>query len=99
MLYIFSKKLPVVSMIIVIALRFVPLITNRAREIGKIHKPSLKDDSFINKAKSKGKVMGITVAWSLEESMFTAKSMKSRGYGSSKRTCYLSYKLSQIDML
>ena len=97
MLYIFSKKLPVVSMIIVMALRFVPLITNRAREIGKIHKPSLKDDSFINKAKSKGKVMGITVAWSLEESMFTAKSMKSRGYGSSKRTCYLSYKLSQID--
>ncbi len=97
MLYIFSKKLPVVSMIIVMVLRFVPLITNRAREIGKIHKPSLKDDSFINKAKSKGKVMGITVAWSLEESMFTAKSMKSRGYGSSKRTCYLSYKLSQID--
>ena len=42
MLYIFSKKLPVVSMIIVMALRFVPLITNRAREIGKIHKPSLK---------------------------------------------------------
>lgn len=97
MLYIFSKKLPVVSMIIVMALRFVPLITNRAREIGKIHKPSLKDDSFINKAKSKGKVMGITVALSLEESMFTAKSMKSCGYGSSKRTCYLSYKLSQID--
>lgn len=97
MLHIFSKKLPIISMIIIMALRFVPLLNNRAREIAKINKLSLQNESFVNKARTMGKIMGITIAWSLEESMFTAKSMKSRGYGSFKRTSYLSYEFSKMD--
>ena len=138
MLYIFSKKLPIISMIIVIALRFIPLINSRAIEVQKLN--NLKnngvefdnedcDDSnkmdldefnsnintdynskFINRLKSNkriaaiikeaktlGKIMGITVSWSLEESMFTAKSMKARGYNAAERTSYLSYKFGNAD--
>ena len=183
MLYIFSKKLPIISMIIVMALRYIPLINSRAIEVQKLN--SLKtngmesedlmedyafDDNFtddeiadgslaavdddemddrslatenddfspesalsdsnsnqinledfdsnisssdsklLNKLKSNkriaaiikeakvlGKIMGITVSWSLEESMFTAKSMRARGYNSTKRTSYLSYKFSSAD--
>ena len=136
MLYIFSKKLPIISMIIVMALRFIPLINSRAIEVQKLN--NLKnngvefdsdetdgnddsydsiesnkidmdefnsnintdyDSKFINKLKSNkrvaaiikeaktlGKIMGITVSWSLEESMFTAKSMKARGYNATERT-------------
>ena len=122
MLYIFSKKLPIISMIIVMALRFIPLINSRAIEVQKLN--NLKnngiefdedgtdgnndsydsnrvdldefnsnintdyDSKFVNKLKSNkrvaaiikeaktlGKIMGITVSWSLEESMFTAKSI------------------------
>ena len=147
MLYIFSKKLPIISMIIVMALRFIPLINSRAIEVQKLN--NLKnngvefdsdetdgnddsydsiesnkidmdefnsnintdyDSKFINKLKSNkrvaaiikeaktlGKIMGITVSWSLEESMFTAKSMKARGYNATERTSYLSYKFGNAD--
>ncbi len=140
MLYIFSKKLPIISMIIVMALRFIPLINSRAIEVQKLN--NLKnngiememgsdesndsealdldqfnsnintdyDSKLVNKLKSNkrvapiikeaktlGKIMGITVSWSLEESMFTAKSMKARGYNATERTSYLSYKFSNAD--
>ena len=141
MLYIFSKKLPIISMIIVMALRFIPLINSRAIEVQKLNNlksngVELDDDSesddknlnkidleefnsnintdydnkIINKLKSNkriaaiikeakvlGKIMGITVSWSLEESMFTAKSMKARGYNTQERTSYLSYKFGMAD--
>ena len=143
MLYIFSKKLPIISMIIVMALRFIPLINSRAIEVQKLNNlknngiememdsddtddshgsASLDLDQFnsnintdydsklVNKLKSNkrvaaiikaaktlGKIMGITVSWSLEESMFTAKSMKARGYNATERTSYLSYKFGNAD--
>ena len=140
MLYIFSKKLPIISLIIIMALRFIPLINSRAIEVQKLN--NLKnsgiemeidgddtDDSnrvdldqfnsnintdydsklvnklksnkrvaaIIKEAKTLGKIMGITVSWSLEESMFTAKSMKARGYNATERTSYLSYKFGNAD--
>ena len=143
MLYIFSKKLPIISMIIVMALRFIPLINSRAIEVQKLNNlknngiememdsdesndsddsNSLDLDQFnsnintdydskivnklksnkrvaaiIKEAKTLGKIMGITVSWSLEESMCTAKSMKARGYNATERTSYLSYKFSNAD--
>ena len=144
MLYIFSKKLPIISMIIVMALRFIPLINSRAIEVQKLnnlktngvefdddendHSGDLEDsnkpdlDEFnsnintdydskpinklksnkrvaaiIKEAKTLGKIMGITVSWSLEESMFTAKSMKARGYNATERTSYLSYRFGSAD--
>ena len=53
--------------------------------------------AIIKEAKNLGKIMGITVSWSLEESMFTAKSMKARGYHATERTSYLSYKFGNAD--
>ena len=137
MLYIFSKKLPIISMIIVMALRFIPLINSRAIEVQKLNnlknngiemerdsddvdaldldqfnsnintdydsklvnklKSNKRVASIIKEAKTLGKIMGITVSWSLEESMFTAKSMKARGYNATERTSYLSYKFGNAD--
>ena len=143
MLYIFSKKLPIISMIIVMALRFIPLINSRAIEVQKLNnlknngiefdeddggdskskttdnrnldefnsnlntdydsklvnklKSNKRVASIIKEAKNLGKIMGITVSWSLEESMFTAKSMKARGYNATERTSYLSYKFGNAD--
>lgn len=135
MLYIFSKKLPIISMIIVMALRFIPLINSRAIEVQKLNnlksngvefegedndeinldefnsnintdydsklvnrlKSNKRVAKIIKEAKTMGKIMGITVSWSLEESMFTAKSMKARGYNATERTSYLSYKFGNAD--
>ena len=121
-------------MIIVMSLRFIPLINSRVGEVKKLNhlkangietkldnnnqdkleefdtnisdskflkkiNSSKKFQSIIKEAKIIGKIMGITVSWSLEESMFTAKSMKARGYKSYKRTSYLSYDISLTDII
>ncbi len=154
MLYILSKKLPVISMVLVMALRFIPLLNSRAVEIEKLFKlenreylnsedalessseneniiqrdealnldlnngediesvaADIKTDSriinrvasskrgrkLIEKARNVGNIMGVTVSWSLEEAMFTAKSMKARGYNATQRSSYLSFHLKKAD--
>ncbi len=154
MLYILSKKLPVISMVLVMALRFIPLLNSRAVEIEKLFKLEnreylnsedalesssedenliqedddlnnhfehgeglesrqldIKTDSriinkvasskrgrkLIEKARNVGNIMGVTVSWSLEEAMFTAKSMKARGYNATQRSSYLSFHLKKAD--
>ena len=136
----YQEMLPIISMIIVMALRFIPLINSRAIEVQKLNnlknngiememdsdesndsealdldefnsnintdydsklvnklKSNKRVAAIIKEAKTLGKIMGITVSWSLEESMFTAKSMKARGYNATERTSYLSYKFSNAD--
>ena len=184
MLYILSKKLPVISMVLVMALRFIPLLNSRAVEIEKLFKlenkeylnssdaldsskknenlendleegdeiesredenlendledgygteshfedenskgnlenddetessnQSIQTDSklinrmasgkrgrkIVEKSRNVGKILAVTVSWSLEEAMFTAKSMKARGYNAAQRTSYLSFKLKKAD--
>lgn len=154
MLYILSKKLPVISMVLVMALRFIPLLNSRAVEIEKLFKlenreylnsedalessskdenliqgdeelnldlkngegiesrqADIKSDSriinkvasskrgrkLIEKARNVGNIMGVTVSWSLEEAMFTAKSMKARGYNATQRSSYLTFHLKKAD--
>ena len=135
MLYVFSKKFSNLSMVVVMALRFIPLLNFRAVEVNEIHK--LSDDdlsnfdnlekldnlsnsldnlkskfksskkvelaesenklSFADKVKNTASVFAIVIGWSIEESMLTAKSMKSRAYGVAKRTNYLNFKFNLID--
>ena len=106
MLYIFSKKLPIISMIIVMALSADALDLDEfnsnintdydSKLVNKL-KSNKRVAAIIKEAKTLGKIMGITVSWSLEESMFTAKSMKARGYNATERTSYLSYKFGNAD--
>ncbi|MDO5848191.1 MAG: energy-coupling factor transporter transmembrane component T [Methanobrevibacter sp.] len=105
MLYILSKKFPIISMILVMALRFIPLLEKRTVEVSNLMKLEEKDktgenskfDKLKERIKKVGNIMGVTVAWSLEEAMLTAKSMKARGYLSSKRTSYLKYTMNKAD--
>jgi energy-coupling factor transport system permease protein len=105
MLYLFSKRFPHISMIIVMALRFIPLLSYRLSEVNKIFKFNQKHDqqqngeSRIERIKKTAQMLAVVVSWSLEESMLTAKSMKARGYGIKERTSYLSYEFRKIDYL
>jgi len=105
MLYLFSKRFTHISMIIVMAMRFIPLLSYRLTEVNKIsrfnqeNQGNQKIESRVDKIKKTAQMLAVVVSWSLEESMLTAKSMKARGYGIMKRTSYLSYKLRKIDYL
>ena len=102
MLYLFSKKFPNISMVIIMALRFIPLLSIRLNDVNKIYnfnKKNEDDNSRINKIKTTAHSLAVVVSWSLEESIVTANSMKARGYGIKKRTNYLYYKFRKIDYL
>lgn len=105
MLYLFSKRFPHISMVIIMALRFIPLLSYRLTEVNKIfnfnrdNTNQEEGESRIDKIRKTAHMLAVVVSWSLEESMLTAKSMKARGYGIKKRTNYLSYKFRRIDYI
>ncbi|WP_321421188.1 energy-coupling factor transporter transmembrane component T [uncultured Methanobacterium sp.] len=105
MLYLFSKHFPHISMVIIMTLRFVPLLSYRLTEVNKVSRfnekktTDGKGESRIEKIKKTANMLAVVVSWSLEESMLTAKSMKARGYGIKRRTNYLSYKIKKIDYI
>ena len=101
MLYVFSKKYPNISMIIVMSLRFVPLIQKRSKELHELSKLKNNNEklSYGEKISQLIHNLGLVVSWSLEEAMQTASSMKARGYNITKRTSYLEYKINKIDVV
>jgi len=105
MLYLFSKRFPHISMVTIMALRFIPLLNYRLTEVNKISKFNRTNthpegnQSWMDKIKRTAHLLAVVVSWSLEESMLTAKSMKARGYGIKRRTSYLSYKFRRTDYI
>lgn len=101
MLYVFSKKYPNISMIIIMSLRFVPLIQKRSKELHELSKLKNNNEKISYREKLSQLIhnLGLVVSWSLEEAMQTASSMKARGYNITKRTSYLEYKFNKIDVV
>lgn len=87
-LYLFGKAIPRLSLILSMALRFLPLFK---RQIGKISQAQktmglYTSDSFVDKIRSSFRIFGAILTWSLENAVDTADSMKARGYGMKGRT-------------
>lgn len=100
-LYLFSNISPNVSLLLMMTIRFVPLLKKRIEEIIMVQKTKgidLKSGKMKDRAKNSMKIMNILLSWSLEESIDTAKSMKARGYGIEKnRSFYHEYKMDVLD--
>lgn len=102
-MYLFSGILPKTSFLIMMTMRFIPLLRRRAEEITTVQKligGEVKDSSFKEKIIEGMKVLNILVTWSLEESIQTARSMRARGYGTTKaRTFYFNYRMDTLDII
>ncbi|MDE7361862.1 MAG: energy-coupling factor transporter transmembrane protein EcfT [Oscillospiraceae bacterium] len=88
--WLFGRVLPSAGLVLSCAMRFVPLFVVRTR-------------GFIGSrgAKSVRKILGAfsaSLSYSAEEAMTTADAMKSRGYGTARRTFYSSYRLTGRDV-
>ncbi|QQY80151.1 energy-coupling factor transport system permease protein [Keratinibaculum paraultunense] len=102
-MYLFSGILPNTSFLIMMTMRFVPLFKSRAEEIAIVQKlkgGEYYKNSFKEKIKEGMQILSILVTWSLEDSIQTARSMRSRGYGIVKdRSFYFNYKMSALDII
>jgi energy-coupling factor transport system permease protein len=99
-LYLFGKLIPVLSLIISMALRFIPRykaqikrITNAQRGIGH----DVSSGNIISRINSGLSILSIMVTWALENGVETADSMRARGYGLRGRTAYSNYKFDTRD--
>lgn len=102
LIYLFGKIVPSVSLIISMVFRFVPNFKLQIKKISDAQKCIGQDSSkgnIITKAKNGIKIMSIMITWCMENAIETADSMKSRGYGLSKRTTFTNYKLKLRDFL
>lgn len=100
-IYLFGKIIPSLSLAVSMVLRFVPDFISRFSEIVKVQKTLGNDitkGSLIKRAKIAGKILSILLTWSLENSVQTADSMKSRGYGLPGRTSYGIFSFDRRDM-
>lgn len=91
LMYLFGKMSPSLSLIISMALRFVPRFANQLKKIISAQRCIGRDIScgkVSERIKNGGAVLSAMTSWALEGSVITADSMKARGYGLSGRTAF-----------
>ncbi len=89
-IYLFGRVIPKLSLLLSMVLNFVPKFKRHFREIDEAQKALgiYTSKSYIDKLRSKIRVLSILISWSLENSVETADSMRARGYGLKGRTSY-----------
>jgi len=101
-IYLFGRIIPALSLIISMALRFVPrfkaqlkVIANAQKSVGR----DVANGSILARAKTGMKILSIMVTWALENAIETGDSMKSRGYGLPGRTAFSIYWFDKRDRM
>ncbi|MBR4890475.1 MAG: energy-coupling factor transporter transmembrane protein EcfT [Clostridia bacterium] len=100
-IYLFGRMLPSVSLILSMVLSFVPRFRERAKQIyyARCGLNLNASKGFQGKIKELMAISSVMVSWSLENSIETADSLKSRGYGLGSRTAFSNYRFSKHDIL
>ncbi len=100
-IYLFGKVIPKLSLLLSMTINFIPKFKRHFAEIDQAQKAMgmYATKSFVDKIRSKMRVLGILISWSLENSVETADSMCARGYGLKGRTSYSIFRWSKRDTL
>lgn len=100
--YLFGRLIPSMSLLLSMALRFIPkfkaqikIVVNAQRAIGK----DVSNGSIISRAKNGLIILSIMITWALENSIDSSDSMRSRGYGLENRTAFSIYRFEKRDKL
>ncbi|WP_186576933.1 energy-coupling factor transporter transmembrane component T [Aquibacillus kalidii] len=101
-IFLFSKFFPQWALLIMLTMRFVPLLRKRLNEISDVQCVkglSVKSGSIKSRAKNGMFLLQILLTWSLEESIQTADSMTARGYGLGNRSKYQPFYMKRKDWI
>lgn len=96
---LFGNLIPALSLLLVMVLRMIPNLMRKAGQISGVRKSVGKGFRTSNKEKIEEgmTVLSSLTSWALEGSIVTADSMRSRGYGSTKRTSFTIYRMTGAD--
>ena len=95
-IYIFGKIIPAISLILTMILRLIPNLTKKTKQIASarasIGMAGSVSESRKEKIRNGTVVLSTLTSWALEGGIITADSMRSRGYGTGKRTTFAKYR-------
>ena len=100
-LYLFGKVIPKLSLVLSMALRFIPMLLRRRRKVSEAQKAMgmYSGKGFTDRLHRAARVFMAMISWSFENAMETSSSMKARGYGLPGRTNFSLFKLRKTDIL
>jgi energy-coupling factor transport system permease protein len=101
LLFLFGKVTPGLSVVLSMAVRFIPLFRRQAERVSLSQKAMglYAGDNYMDKARGAARVFSILLTWSLENAIDTAASMRARGYGIKKRTRYSVFHIRPRDIM
>lgn len=98
---LFGSLIPALSLLLVMVLRMIPNLMRKAKQITgarrSIGKGAGDSSTTREKLVDGSNVLSALTDWALEGSIVTADSMRSRGYGCTKRTSFQIYRLTRRD--
>ncbi len=100
--YILGKRFPTATLLISMTLRFIPVFFKRAKAVSQAQKGlgfGTGEEKLADKMKSAVREISTLITWSLENTVETADSMKSRGYSLKGRTFYKKISFGKRDFL
>ena len=98
--YLFGRVIPALSLVLSMALRFVPRFKAQLKVVTRAQKCIGKDPTrggLMHRIRCAGAILSVMVTWALENGIDTADSMKSRGYGLPGRTAFSIYRFDKRD--
>lgn len=109
-LYLIGRAMPSIALIVSMVLRLLPLLRHRLQDIAEAQKGLQAQEPvserggrlrhFIGKKGVSGlHQLSILISWSLEDSMETATSMETRGYGIRRRSSFHLYQFHRSDAI
>ncbi len=100
---LFANLAPSLSLLLVMVFRMIPNLLQKAKQIigvrSSIGKGTAEKSSIKDKLNSGMTVIGVLTSWALEGSITTSDSMRSRGYGTAKRTSFMVYRMTKTDWI
>lgn len=101
-IYLFGKAIPAMSLILSMVLRFVPRFQEQIRKVSDSQKCIGRDvtnGNILARVKHGMKILSVMISWALENSVETADSMRSRGYGLRGRNNFSIYRFDTRDKM
>lgn len=90
-IYLFGRVIPALSLMISMTIRFVPRFKNFLQSVLRTQQAMHKPENTKEKLQQALAAFSATVSWAMEQSIVSADSMKSRGYGLFGRTAFSIY--------
>lgn len=99
--YLFGRILPQLSLVLSMALRYVPMLKRQAQKVIRTQKAMglYTSESLFDRIRSGITVISVLIGWSLENAVETGKAMKARGYGLKGHTNYSNFRFVKSDFI